>query len=131
MTDQLKRAIADGQRMHRARWGTEDRRTDGDQEPPESGKEKTNNSKAPDDWPEPKPLPNSLAKVEPFSTEFLPDTIAPWVSDIAERLQCPIDYVAVAAITALGSVIGRRGRRKPTGPKRRTYGACSSVAPAC
>jgi hypothetical protein len=61
-----------------------------------------------DAWPEPKPLPNGLAKVEPFSPEFLPNTIAPWVSDIAERLQCPIDYVAVAAITALGSVIGRR-----------------------
>jgi hypothetical protein len=113
MTDQLKRAIADGQRMHRARWGTEDRRTDGEQEPPESGKEKTNNNKAPDDWPEPKPLPKGLAKVESFSPEFLPDTIAPWVSDIAERLQCPTDYVAVAAITALGSVIGRRVGIKP------------------
>jgi hypothetical protein len=111
--DQLKRAIAGGQRMHRARWGTEDRRTDGEQEPPESGKEKTNNSKAPDDWSEPKPLPIGLAKVESFCPEFLPDAIAPWVSDIAERLQCPTDYVAVAAITALGSVIGRRVGIKP------------------
>jgi hypothetical protein len=46
--------------------------------------------------------------VEPFSSDFLPDAIAPWVTDIADRLRCPPDYVAVAAITALGAVIGRR-----------------------
>ena len=50
-------------------------------------------------WPEPKPLPNGLAPVEPFSSDFLPDAFAPWVEDIANRLQCPPDYVAVAALT--------------------------------
>src|SRR5262245_51227040 len=59
-------------------------------------------------WPEPQPLPNGLAPVEPFSLEFIPDTLAPWVNDISNRLQCPPDYVAVTALTALGSVIGRR-----------------------
>jgi putative DNA primase/helicase len=38
----------------------------------------------------------------------LPDALAPWVDDIANRLQCPPDYVAVTALTALGAVIGRR-----------------------
>jgi Protein of unknown function (DUF3987) len=65
------------------------------------------------DWPKPKPLPNGLAPVEPFSSEFMPDAIAPWIDDIANRLQCPPDYVAVAALTALGSVIGRRIGIKP------------------
>ena len=65
------------------------------------------------EWPEPKPLPNGLAQVEPFSSEFMPDALAPWVDDIADRLQCPPDYVAVAAITAVGSVIGRRIGIKP------------------
>ena len=64
-------------------------------------------------WPEPKPLPNGLAPVEPFSSEFMPDAIAPWIDDIANRLQCSRDYVAVAAMTALGSVIGRRIGIKP------------------
>jgi hypothetical protein len=64
-------------------------------------------------WPEPKPLPNGLAPVEPFSSEFMPDALASWVDDIANRLQCPPDYVAVAALTALGSVIGRRIGIKP------------------
>ena len=64
-------------------------------------------------WPEPKPLPNGLAPVESFSSDFLPDALAPWVEDIANRLQCPPDYVAVAALTSLGAVIGRRIAVKP------------------
>jgi putative DNA primase/helicase len=67
----------------------------------------------PKDWPEPKPLPNGLAPVDPFSMEFLPDKLVPWIDDIANRLQCPPDYVAVAATTALGAVIGRRAGIKP------------------
>src|SRR6516164_3584140 len=63
--------------------------------------------------PEPKPLPNGLAPVEPFSSEFMPDALAPWANDIANRLQCPPDYVAVTALTALGAVIGRRIGIKP------------------
>ncbi len=64
-------------------------------------------------WPEPKPLPKGLSPVEPFSSDFLPDALAPWVEDIANRLQCPPDYVAVAAITSIGAVIGRRIGIKP------------------
>jgi hypothetical protein len=64
-------------------------------------------------WPQPKPLPVGLAHVEPFSSEFLPDALAPWVDDIANRLQCPPDYVGVTANTALGAVIGRRIGIKP------------------
>lgn len=64
-------------------------------------------------WPEPKALPNGLAPVEPFSSEFMPDALGSWIEDIANRLQCPPDYVAVAALTALGSVIGRRIGVKP------------------
>src|SRR5262245_23899192 len=37
------------------------------------------------EWPTPKPLPNSLAPVAPFSLEFLADRLAPWVGDIADR----------------------------------------------
>jgi putative DNA primase/helicase len=66
-----------------------------------------------EDWPEPKPLPHGLAPVAAFDTKFLPDALAPLVDDIAERLQCPPDYVGVSAVTALGSVIGRRVGIKP------------------
>ena len=62
---------------------------------------------------EPKPLPDGLAPVMPFDMSFLPAALAPWVSDIAKRLQCPPDYVAISAVVALGSVIGRRVGIKP------------------
>ena len=64
-------------------------------------------------WPEPKSLPNGLAPVEPFSSEFMPDALAPWIDDIANRLQCPPDYVGVTVLTASGSVIGRRIAIRP------------------
>ena len=59
-------------------------------------------------WPEPKPLPDGLLPVAPFDLVFLPDAIAPWVADISDRMQCPPDFVGVAAMVALGSVIGRK-----------------------
>jgi Protein of unknown function (DUF3987) len=62
---------------------------------------------------EPKPLPDALAPVLPFDLNVLPAALAPWVGDIADRLQCPPDYVAISAITALGSLIGRRVGIKP------------------
>jgi hypothetical protein len=68
-------------------------------------------------WPEPKPLPDGLAPVAPFDTAFLPASIAPWIADIAERMQCPPDFVAVPALIALGATLGRKiGVR----PQRRT-----------
>src|SRR5262249_23637260 len=82
-------------------------------------------------WPEPKPLPSGLAPVQPFDIDFMPTALAPWIEDIAQRLQCPPDYVAVAAVTALGSssVAGSVSsrRRELTGSRFRTSGAASSV----
>jgi putative DNA primase/helicase len=54
-----------------------------------------------------------LPPVAPFDPDFLPDAIFPWVMDIANRTQCQPDNVAVAAMTALGAVIGRRVGIKP------------------
>jgi Protein of unknown function (DUF3987) len=68
-------------------------------------------------WPEPKPLPEGLLPVAAFEPAFLPEAIAPWVMDISERMQCSPEFVAIPAIIALGSVIGRKvGIR----PQRRT-----------
>jgi Protein of unknown function (DUF3987) len=62
----------------------------------------------PDSWPDPRPLPSGLSRVDPFNFAFLPASLAPWVADIAKRLQCPPDFVAVGAVTALGTALGRR-----------------------
>ena len=64
-------------------------------------------------WPDPKPIPRGLLDVADFDLNFLPGALKPWVGDVSDRLQCPPDYVAVAAIIALGSVIGRRIGIKP------------------
>src|ERR1700756_1929963 len=65
------------------------------------------------EWPEPKPLPKGLPPVAPFDPDFLPGAISPWVMDITSRMQCQPDNVAVAAMTGLGAVIGRRVGIKP------------------
>ncbi|MCP4600905.1 MAG: DUF3987 domain-containing protein [Proteobacteria bacterium] len=66
-----------------------------------------------DDWTEPKPLPEGLPQVDPFDPELLPDSIRPWIADICDRLNCPLEYVAIPAMIALGSVIGRQVGIRP------------------
>jgi putative DNA primase/helicase len=59
-------------------------------------------------WPEPKPLPADLPVVPPFDFACLPETLRPWIEDISQRMQCPPDFPAVGAMTALGSLVGRK-----------------------
>ncbi len=61
---------------------------------------------------QPVPLPD-LPAVAPFDYDLLPESFKPWVSDIAERLQCPPDFVAVAAMVALAVVVGRKVAIRP------------------
>lgn len=56
------------------------------------------------DWPEPTPLP-TLPPVQPFRDELMPITLRPWVADISQRMQCPPDFPAMAAIVAASSLI--------------------------
>ena len=57
-------------------------------------------------WPEPKSLPNGLLPVASFDPDALPASLAPWICDISDRMQCPLDFVAIPALVALGSVVG-------------------------
>jgi hypothetical protein len=56
---------------------------------------------------EPLPLPK-LPPVPEFPIEILPDDLAAWIVDAAERARFPRDFAAVASMAALGSVIGRK-----------------------
>ena len=60
------------------------------------------------DWPIPSPLPGDLPPVVPFNLALLPDAFQPWIADIAERMQCPPDFPAIGAMTALAAVVGRK-----------------------
>jgi len=64
-------------------------------------------------WLEPKPLADGLLPVAAFGPAFLPEAIAAWVMDISDRMQCPPDFVAIPAMVALGSVIGRKVAVRP------------------
>jgi hypothetical protein len=64
-------------------------------------------------WNDPVDLPSGLKPVAAFDPEFLPRNIAPWVCDISDRMQCPPDFVAVSAVTALGSAVGRKVGIRP------------------
>lgn len=55
----------------------------------------------------PRPLPAELLPVEPFPIDALPDALRPWVADVAERMQCPPDFVAVPLIVGAASLAAR------------------------
>ncbi|MDB6005471.1 MAG: hypothetical protein JWR15_2458 [Prosthecobacter sp.] len=61
-----------------------------------------------EDAPRPLPLSAALSPVKPFDIAWLPEPFVPWIKDIAERMQCPPEFPAVAAMAALSSVAGRR-----------------------
>ena len=64
------------------------------------------------DWPDPLPIPG-LPEVPTLDLQLLPPSLRPWIEDIANRLQVPADMPAIAAITALSSIIGRRVQIRP------------------
>jgi len=59
-------------------------------------------------WPEPRPLPDALPAVQAFDPSILPAALGPWIEDIAERIQCPPDFPAVAAMIVAAGLVGRR-----------------------
>lgn len=68
----------------------------------------------PKGWPAPKPIVAELKPVPAFDAKILlPEVLRAWVMDEAERMPCPPDYIAVAALAALGSIVGARCAIKP------------------
>ncbi|HZZ78458.1 MAG TPA: YfjI family protein [Gemmataceae bacterium] len=59
-------------------------------------------------WPELQAIPNDLPAVLPFDYEMLPNAFAAYVSDVAERMQCPPDFTAAAIMVALAGVVGKK-----------------------
>jgi hypothetical protein len=64
-------------------------------------------------WREPKPLSAGLLPVAAFEAEFLPASIASWVLDISDRMQCPPDFVGASAMVALSAALGRKVGVRP------------------
>jgi hypothetical protein len=64
-------------------------------------------------WSAPKAIEAPLRPVAPFDANLLPEALRTWVMDEADRMPCPPEFIAVAAIVALGAVIGARCAIKP------------------
>lgn len=65
-------------------------------------------------WPTPNPIVAELKPVPHFDADtLLPEVLRAWIVDEAERMPCPPDFVAAAAIVALGSIVGARCAMKP------------------
>jgi hypothetical protein len=64
---------------------------------------------AEDPWPEPQDIDTSLPPVASLERSMLPEPFSTWVFDIAERLErVPPDFVAVDALIAIASLVGRK-----------------------
>ena len=64
-------------------------------------------------WLDPVSLPSTMPEVIPITPDMLPEALRGWLVDIAERMQAPLDFVAVAAIAAAGAVVGLRVLMQP------------------
>lgn len=63
-------------------------------------------------YPEPLPLP-ALPSAAPFESDLMPEALRPWIDDMAERLQCPPDLLAVPAVVGAGAILGRKVGIRP------------------
>ena len=61
----------------------------------------------------PQPLPPELLPVDPFPLAALPDAFGPWVRDVAERMHCPPDFVAVPMLVAGAALVARHVGIRP------------------
>lgn len=61
----------------------------------------------------PTPLPDELAQVDPFPLDALPEAFRPWAYDVAERMQCPADFIAVPMLVAAASLVARHVGIRP------------------
>ncbi|MBB6050418.1 DUF3987 domain-containing protein [Armatimonas rosea] len=56
----------------------------------------------------PSSLEAELLPVSQLTPEMLPPSLRAWLLDVAQRLSCPLEYVAIPAIVAVGAVIGKK-----------------------
>lgn len=58
------------------------------------------------DWGPPDNFGHDLSPVGKITPDMLPEPLRAWCVDIAHRMQCPLEFVAVAAVSVFGSIIG-------------------------
>lgn len=64
-------------------------------------------------WQKPRPFNNTLLSVLSVGPSMIPEPLRPWLTDIAHRMKCPLDFVAAPTVVMLSSLIGTRLSIKP------------------
>jgi hypothetical protein len=64
-------------------------------------------------WPQPAPVSMERARPPTLTPDMLPPSLCPWLRDIAERMQIPLEFPAVTALVSLSSLIGRKLAIRP------------------
>jgi Protein of unknown function (DUF3987) len=67
----------------------------------------------PGGWPKREPINAELKPVPPFDPALLPEALRAWIMDEAERMPCPRDFIAAAAIVMISSIVGARCGVRP------------------
>lgn len=66
-----------------------------------------------EEWPIPERIGSELPRVKSFTPEMMPEVLRGPVEDIAERMQVPVDFPAVATMGCLAGAINRRAFIRP------------------
>jgi hypothetical protein len=64
-------------------------------------------------WQAPQPIPSDLPAAMPFDYDLLPEAFRGFVEDVAQRMQCPADFPAVATMVAVAGVVGKKVGIRP------------------
>ena len=59
------------------------------------------------DWGERKPI-QQADPVPNLRTDLLPEALAPWIQDAAERMSVPSEFIAAPVIVAIAGLVGRK-----------------------
>ena len=65
------------------------------------------------EWKEPLPIKDELPQVEPMREDMIPDAFRAWVTEAADRMQVPVDYLVVPLLVVCCSVVGTSCRISP------------------
>ena len=78
-----------------------------------SDEDRTGNTTDPFKWSTPKEITAELLPVEELTPEMIPEPLRDWLTDIAHRMQVPLDFSATACVVMLSSIIGTRLSIRP------------------
>lgn len=57
-------------------------------------------------WDTPGEIETKIPPVQKLALEMIPEPLRPWLADVSNRMQTPVDFAAISATVIIGSLIG-------------------------